>query len=61
MIIFSCSYFHNCIFVFHLLPGMGGIGGALSFEDELKKRLVAQREDVYASGATVLKSNWKEY
>ena len=30
----------------------------LSFEDELKNRLVSQREDIYASGATVLKSNW---
>lgn len=32
----------------------------LSFDDELKNRLVNQRENVYASGATVLKSNYDQ-
>ena len=38
-------------------PGM--FGGALSFEDELSKRMVRQKEQIYASGATVLRyGNW---
>lgn len=39
--------------------GRGMFGGAMSFEDELTKRMVRQKEQIYASGATVLRSaNW---
>ncbi|KAI0226026.1 hypothetical protein LSAT2_023274 [Lamellibrachia satsuma] len=39
--------------------GQGMFGGPVSFEDELSKRMVRQKEQIYASGATVLRSaNW---
>ena len=41
--------------------GGAGFGRELSFEDELKGRLVKQREDIYATGATILRSNWNTW
>ena len=55
-----CSEFVTVSLFDHLfIVTLGMFGGALSFEDELSKRMVRQKEQIYASGATVLRSgNW---
>ena len=50
---FIMTHFCLCI-TYDYVIGMG----VPSFEDELKNRLHAQRDLIYATGATILKSNF---